>query len=135
LQPIPEKPIVLPDIYYELNKWDLLPQYQDSLMLLVNVLNDNPKIIIELSSHTDSRASMEYNDELSQKRAETVVKFLTEKGINKARLVAKGYGERMPRVLTTDITKDGYTFERGTKLTEEYILSIPDVKKRKSLIN
>ncbi|HPT03861.1 MAG TPA: OmpA family protein [Bacteroidales bacterium] len=130
LQPIPEKPIVLPDIYYELNKWDLLPQYQDSLMLLVNVLDDNPKIIIELSSHTDSRASMEYNDELSQKRAETVVKFLTEKGINKARLVAKGYGERMPRVLTTDITKDGYTFERGTKLTEEYILSISDVKKK-----
>jgi len=130
LQPIPDKPIILPDIYYELNKWDLLPQYKDSLMVLVGILNDNPKIVIELASHTDSRASTEYNDTLSLKRAETVVTFLTEKGINKARLIAKGYGERMPRELTIDITKDGYTFERGTKLTEEYILSIPDLKKR-----
>ena len=130
LQPIPDKPIPLPDIYYELNKWDLLPQYQDSLMLLVTVLNDNPKIVIELASHTDSRASDQYNDELSQKRAETVVSFITSQGINKERLVAKGYGKRMPRVLATDIKRDGYTFDRGTKLTEGYVLSIPDVKKR-----
>jgi peptidoglycan-associated lipoprotein len=130
LQPIPNKPIVLPDIYYDLNKWDLLPQYQDSLMILVQVLNDNPKLVIELASHTDSRATTEYNDILSQKRAESVVLFLTEKGINNLRLVAKGYGERMPRVLTADLTKDGYTFERGTNLTEEYILKITDVKKR-----
>ncbi|MDP3916223.1 MAG: OmpA family protein [Bacteroidota bacterium] len=130
LQPIPDKPIVLPDIYYELNKWDLLPQYEDSLMVLVKVLNDNPKIVIELASHTDSRASDQYNDELSQKRAETVVTFITGQGINKERLVAKGYGKRMPRVLSADITRDGYTFERGIKLTEVYVLAIPDVKKR-----
>ena len=130
LQPIPDKPIVLPDIYYELSKWDLLPQYQDSLLVLVNILNDNPNITIELASHTDSRASTEYNDTLSLKRAETVVTFLTEKGVNKARLNAKGYGKRMPRVLATDITKDGFKFERGIKLTDEYILSITDVKKR-----
>ena len=90
LQPIPEKPVVLPDIYYDLDRWDLLPQYQDSLMTLVKVLRDNPNIVIELASHTDSRASHPYNDSLSMKRAETVVKFLTEKGIDKARLVAKG---------------------------------------------
>ncbi len=130
LQPIPDKPIVLPDIYYELNKWDLLPQYEDSLMVLVKVLNDNPKIVIELASHTDSRASDQYNDELSQKRAETAVRFITGQGINKDRLVAKGYGKRMPRVLATDIIRDGYTFERGKKLTEAYVLSIPDLKKR-----
>lgn len=130
LQPIPDKPIVLPDIYYELNKWDLLPQYEDSLMVLVKVLNDNPKIVIELASHTDSRASDQYNDELSQKRAETVVKFITGQGINQARLVAKGYGKRMPRVLAADIIRDGYKFERGTKLTDAYVLSIQDMKKR-----
>jgi len=132
LQPIPDKPIVLPDIYYEFNKWDLASQYSDSLMVLVKILNDNPKIIIELASHTDPKGSTEYNDTLSLKRAETVVTFLTEKGINKARLVAKGYGERMPRVLSTNLTKDGYTFERGTTLNEEYILSITDEKKREA---
>ena len=130
LQPIPDKPIVLPDIYYELDKWDLLPQYQDSLLTLVSILNDNPDIVIELASHTDSRASSEYNDTLSLKRAESVVTFLTEKGISKSRLSAKGFGERMPRILATDIIKDGLKFESGTRLTEAYILSITDEKRR-----
>ena len=88
--------------------------------------------MIELASHTDSRASHPYNDSLSMKRAETVVKFLTEKGIDKARLVAKGYGERVPRLLQTDITRDGYTLSQGTLLTEAYILSIADIRKREA---
>lgn len=132
LQPIPDKPIVLPDIYYELNKWDLRPQYEDSLLLLVNILKDNPTIVIELASHTDSRASTEYNDTLSLKRAETVVTFLTQKGVNRERLIAKGYGERIPRVLNTTVIRDGFRFESGTILTEAYILSIPDTKKREA---
>lgn len=132
LMPIPEKPIVLPDIYYDLDKWDLLPQYQDSLMVLVNILNDNPNIIIELASHTDSRASDDYNDQLSQKRAESVVNFLTLKGIEKERLVAKGYGERMPRALNSTLSKDGFTFNSGIKLTENFILSIKDINKREA---
>lgn len=129
---IPEKPIVLPDIYYDLDKWDLLPQYQDSLMVLVNILNDNPKISIELASHTDSRASDDYNDALSQKRAESVVSFLTEKGIDPSRLTAKGYGERVPRVLQNTIVKAGYTFPAGTKLTEAFILKIKDPDQREA---
>ena len=132
LQPIPEKPIVLPDIYYETNKWELLPQYQDSLTSLIQTLKDNPKMVIELASHTDSRASTEYNDTLSLKRAESVVKFLVEKGINKQRLIAKGSGENIPRVLTTTIIKDGFRFEKGTILTEAFILAIPDPKKREA---
>lgn len=129
---IPDKPIVLPDIYFEVGKWDLQVQYQDSLMVLVDILKDNPKLVIELSSHTDSRASDEYNDDLSQKRAETVVNFITEEGIPRERLVPKGYGERKPRVLSTSITKDGYTFPSGTVLTEEFILSIKDLKQREA---
>ncbi len=132
LLPIPDKPVVLPDIYYELNKWELQPQYKDSLMVLVNLLNDNPTVVIELASHTDSRASEAYNDTLSLKRAESVVAFLTEKGVNRTRLIAKGYGERVPRVLSTVLFRDGYRFENGTKLTEEYILSILDLKKREA---
>jgi len=132
LSKIPDKPIILPDIYFEVGKWDLQPQYQDSLMVLVDILKNNPKLVIELSSHTDSRASDVYNDDLSQKRAETVVNFITEEGIQRERLVPKGYGKRIPRTLTTSLTKDGYTFSGGTILTEEYILSIKDLKKREA---
>jgi len=132
LLPIPEKPIVLADIFYELDKWDLLPQYQDSLMGLVKILNDNPDIVIELASHTDSRATDKYNEELSQKRAEAVVGFLTQMGINPDRLIAKGYGERIPRTLSTDMYSDGYLFESGTILTEKYILAITDLQKREA---
>jgi len=132
LQQIPERPVILPDIYYEFNKWDLMPQYQDSLMTLVTLLNDNPKISIELASHTDSRGTEQHNDELSQKRAESVVSFLSEKGIEKTRLTAKGYGKRVPRVLSSDISSDGYIFRKGTVLSGEYINSISDEKKREA---
>lgn len=132
LEPIPEKPIVLPDIYYDLDKWDLLPQYQDTLMVLVKILNDNPKIVIELASHTDSRANDEYNDELSQKRAESVVAFLIEKGIHKDRLVARGYGEKVPRQLSRTIRKDGFVFPEGTRLTEKFIAAIKDPRQREA---
>ncbi len=132
MERIPDKPIVLPDIYFEVGKWDLQTQYQDSLMVLVDILKDNPKLVVELASHTDSRASDEYNDDLSQKRAETVVNFIMEEGIQRERLVPKGYGERKPRIITNIIKKDGYTFPAGTVLNEEYILSINDLKKREA---
>ncbi|HPO67414.1 MAG TPA: OmpA family protein [Paludibacteraceae bacterium] len=132
LSKIPKSPIVLPDIYYDLDKWDLKPQYQDSLMILVKLLNENPNLVIEISSHTDSRASVEYNDILSQKRAEVIVDFLVSKGIEKERLIAKGYGKSRPRTLSKPITIDGYTFPAGITLTEEYILSLKDLKMREA---
>ncbi len=125
LRPIPSEPIVLPDILYDLAKWDLKPQYQDSLQGLIQTLRDNPKLVIELASHTDSRDSYERNDILSQKRAQSVVDYLIMRGINPKRLVAKGYGERNPRVLKKDIVKDGFLFKAGTKLDEDFINSLP----------
>ena len=125
LRPIPDEPIVLPDILYDLAKWDLKPQYQDSLQGLIQTLRDNPKLVIELASHTDSRDSYERNDILSQKRAQSVVDYLIMRGINPKRLVAKGYGERNPRVLKKDIVKDGFLFKSGTKLDEDFINSLP----------
>ncbi|MGB4654845.1 MAG: OmpA family protein [Bacteroidales bacterium] len=124
LEPIPDKPIVLPDILYDLAKWDLKPQYQDSLQGLIRTLDENETIIIELASHTDLRGSEESNDILSQKRAESVVNYLIDRGIDPDRLVAKGYGERVPRTLSEDRTYDGFTFKAGTKLTEEFINSL-----------
>ncbi len=125
LKPIPDEPIVLPDILYDLAKWDLKPQYQDSLQGLIQTLRDNPKLVIELASHTDSRDTYERNDILSQKRAQSVVDYLIMRGINPQRLVAKGYGERVPRKLKKDIVKDGFLFKKETTLDEAYINSLP----------
>jgi outer membrane protein OmpA-like peptidoglycan-associated protein len=125
LKPIPEEPIVLPDILYDLDKWDLKPQYQDSLQGLIATLEENPTLKIELRSHTDSRASDEYNDVLSQHRAQSVVDYLIERGIDPDRLVAKGYGERVPRTLSKDMTINGYLFKKGTTLNDAYVDSLP----------
>ena len=125
LRPIPKKPVVLPDILYDLAKWDLKPQYRDSLQGLIETLDANETIVIELASHTDSRDSDERNDILSQKRAQSVVDYLISRGIDPDRLVAKGYGERVPRVLSKDITKEGYTFTAGTILNDSVINLLP----------
>jgi peptidoglycan-associated lipoprotein len=125
IEPIPESPIVLPDILFPLDEWTLEPQYQDSLLQLVEIMDLNESLIIELRSHTDSRASIAYNDNLSQKRAQAVVDFLISRGIDPGRMVAKGYGERIPRTLKKDIMKDGYLFQKGTLLDDEFVLSLP----------
>lgn len=129
LTPIPKEPIVLPEILYDLAKWDLKPQYQDSLEFVYNIMTQNPTLVVELRSHTDARADDKYNEELSQKRAQSCVDYLVNvKGIDAGRLVAKGYGEYMPRTLDRDYTvtyeRKQYTFAKGTKLTEEYINSL-----------
>lgn len=121
LKRIPSSPIVLPDILYDLGKWDLKPQFQDSLQGLVQLLRNNPGLVIELGSHTDSRGTTESNDILSQKRALSAVNYLIMRGINPGRLVAKGYGERVPRTLQKNIEKDGFLFTKGTTLTDSYI--------------
>lgn len=124
LSPIPDQPVVLPDILYDLAKWDLKPQFEDSLQSLIETLQINPTITIELGSHTDNRDSEERNDILSQKRAQSVVDYLILRGIDPLRLTAKGYGERVPRTLQKDYVIDGYTFKAGTVLTEEFINSL-----------
>ncbi|MBL4585446.1 MAG: OmpA family protein [Flavobacteriales bacterium] len=98
LDPI-NRVIDLPNIFYDLGKWDLRPESKVALDGLIETLNDNPTIVIELGSHTDTRASDSYNLSLSQKRAQSVVDFLTDNDIAEARLVAKGYGETTPKVL------------------------------------
>ena len=88
-----DKPIVLENIYYDVDKWDIRPEASKELDKLVKILNDNPNIIIELGSHTDRRASAQYNLILSDKRAKAAVFYLNSQGINMNRLKWKGYGE------------------------------------------
>ena len=130
LEPIPDEPIELPEILYDFARWELLPQYQDSLNGLITTLQDNPEIVIELASHTDSRGTDEVNDTLSQRRAQSVVDYLIERGINPARLVAVGYGKRVPRTIERAIVRDGFRFEAGVVLTEGYINRLPTERHR-----
>ncbi len=126
IEPIPQEPIMLPDILYDLGKWDLKPQFEDSLQGLIETLQVNPTITIELASHTDARDTDERNDILSQKRAQSVVDYLIIRGIDPLRLTAKGYGERVPRTIQKDMTVRGYTFKAGTRLTEDFINKLPN---------
>ncbi len=90
------KAIRLDNIYYDLAKWNIRPDAAKELDKLVTVLNDNPTIVIELSSHTDCRASDAYNLDLSDKRAKSAANYIVEKGgIARERITGKGYGETM----------------------------------------
>lgn len=132
LEPIPDEPVPLPEIRFALDKWDLQEQYKDSLNGLIKTMKDNPQLVVELGTHTDFRGDDEYNDTLSLKRAKSIVDYLISEGIDQQRLVPKGYGERMPRTLNEDITIDGYTFEEGTTLDEEYIKGLSPKDKREA---
>jgi peptidoglycan-associated lipoprotein len=116
-----DKPIELPNIFYDFGKWDLRPESMVSLDKLVETLNDNPNVTIELMSHTDSRDTEEYNLDLSQKRAQSVVMYLIEKGIQADRLSPKGYGESSPKVVDAAIVAQSPFLKAGTALTEQYI--------------
>ncbi|MDX9772767.1 MAG: OmpA family protein [Bacteroidales bacterium] len=120
LTPI-DKPIELPNIFYDFGKWDLRPESMVSLDKLVETLNDNPNVTIELMSHTDSRDTEEYNIDLSQKRAQSVVDYLIGKGIAADRLTARGYGESSPKVVDEEIMKDAPFLRSGATLSEQYI--------------
>jgi peptidoglycan-associated lipoprotein len=92
------KEIVLENIYYEYEKWDIRDDAKPSLDKLVIILSTNPAINIELGSHTDCRGDDAYNENLSSKRAQSAIDYLTDKGIERKRLSAVGYGERAPAV-------------------------------------
>lgn len=85
--------IRLENIYYDLNSADLRQVSEKELDKLVQFMEDNPKIKIELSSHTDSRGSAAYNLQLSQRRAESATNYLLKHGIASERIIPKGYGE------------------------------------------
>ncbi|WP_242926058.1 OmpA family protein [Pontibacter vulgaris] len=87
------KAIVLENIYYDLDKWDIREDAAAELDKLVQTLMDNPEIKIEMSAHTDSREGMKYNQLLSERRAKAAVDYLVSKGISRKRLTAKGYGK------------------------------------------
>ena len=131
IEPVPHQPVVLPEIRYDLSKWDLKEEFMDSLMDLYLIMANNPGVVVEIRAHTDCRPFLGLtNDTLSQRRAQSVVDYLVSRGIERERLVAKGYAEREPRVLQHDavVTIGGksYTFSEGTEMDCDYISHLPD---------
>lgn len=129
MEPVPRRPIILPKINFELAKTDIQSQFMDSLMDLYLVMENNPNLVVEIRAHTDCQPYVGLtNDTLSQRRAQSVVDYLVNRGIERERLVAKGYAERVPRTLEEDVTVNyngqKYEFSAGTVLECDYIATL-----------
>lgn len=122
------KIFILENIYYDFNKSDIRPDAAKELDKLVQLLTDNPEIKIELGSHTDSVDTEDYNRLLSQRRAESAVNYIVQRGISPDRMVAKGYGESKPIARNTN--PDGTDNPAGrqrNRRTEFKILEITNL--------
>lgn len=109
-----EKPIVLNNIYYDLDKAFIREDAKPVLDSLVMIMNDNPDIYIELGSHTDARDTDQYNLDLSRRRAISAVKYILDSGIEDDRISARGYGES--RLLIRDAkTEEEHQKNRRTE--------------------
>ena len=124
LTPI-NKPVVLENIFFDFDKYTLRPESREELDGLIDLLNLNPNVTIELSAHTDRKGSDEYNNVLSQRRAEAVVSYLVAKGIAPDRLTAVGKGKTEPKTVTRGINKRYDFLEIGDILSEEFIEKLP----------
>ena len=120
------RPVLIDNIFYTFNSATLTDSSVVALDVLVRLLTDNPNVVIELSAHCDYKGRDEYNERLSQRRAETVVAHLIDKGIHPDRLVAKGYGETVPKVVNKKMAERYPFLHEGDTLTEEYILALPE---------
>jgi len=131
-QPSADEVIRLDKIYYDYDKCDIKPRSAEELNRLVKLMNDYPDMIIELSSHTDSRGSDEYNIRLSQCRADAAVSYILGKGIAKNRIIPKGYGEtRLVNECSNGVicSEPKHQENRRTEFTIESCPSCPRVVK------
>lgn len=120
---------ILRNIYFDFDKATLRPQSIEELDHLYQFLVNNPTAIVEISAHTDRIGSYEYNINLSKRRAQAVVDYLINKGIDSKRLIAKGYGFTKP--VATNSTEEGRQLNRRVEFK---ILSY-DEKELESILN
>lgn len=123
-------PVLIDNIFYEYDKATLLPESKEALDKLVVMMEENPNITIELSSHCDYRGSDLYNERLAQRRAESVVNYMIEHGVAKDRLTAVGYGESRPKVIRRRLASQHDFLTEGDTLTEAFIKKLPDEEKQ-----
>jgi outer membrane protein OmpA-like peptidoglycan-associated protein len=116
--------VLIDNIFYEYNKATLTASSTAALDELVTLLELNSNVTVELAAHCDNRGGNSYNQRLSQARAESVMKYLVEKGIEQERLTAVEYGEGTPKTVTKKMAEQ-YTFlKEGDVLTEQFIKSL-----------
>ncbi len=128
------RPVLIDNIFYEFDKASLTPESVASLDELVKLLNLNPNVTIELSAHCDYKGSDEYNIKLSQARAESVVNYLIEHGIEKERLTPKGYGEEKPKIVHKKLTEKYAFLKENDVLTEDFINNL-ESEEQKEICN
>ncbi|MGN6400269.1 MAG: OmpA family protein [Flavisolibacter sp.] len=115
LQPIEvNAAIVLRNIFFDVNKYELKPESQIELDKVVQLLQDNPAVKIQIEGHTDNVGSATDNQKLSENRAKSVVSYLNSKGISLTRLIAKGFGATKP--IADNSTEEGRAQNRRTEL-------------------
>lgn len=115
------KPSVVENIFYDFDKATLRPESMTALDEIAVMLEDNPNVSIEMGAHTDRKGSEEYNMNLSERRAKSVVDYLVGKGISPERLTWVGYGKSRPKTVTKRIAKEYPQFAEGVTLTPEYV--------------
>ena len=114
-------PVLIDNIFYDFDKATLRPESKEALDQLVKLLEENPNVTIELSAHTDYRGSAEYNKRLSQRRAESVIRYLIDHGIAQDRLTPVGYGKEQPKTIRKKLTEKYPFLKENDVLTEELI--------------
>ena len=117
-------PVLIDNIFFDFDKATLRPESATALDQLVVLLNENPNVTIELSAHTDYKGSAEYNKRLSQRRAESVVNYLTEHGIAADRLTPVGYGKERPKLIRRKVAERYPFLKENDVLTEEYVKTL-----------
>lgn len=122
-------PTLIDNIFYDFDKATLRDSSKTALDHLVTILNENPNITIELAAHTDYKGSAQYNNRLSQRRAESVINYLIAHGIAADRLTPKGYGKESPRKVKKKLTEKYPWLKEGDVLTEDFIKKLKDPKK------
>lgn len=127
-------PVLVRNVFYEFDSAALTESSTMALDSLVDLLNENPNVTIELSSHCDYRGADAYNLRLSQRRAESVVNYLIEHGIAKDRLTPVGYGETRPKIVTRKMAERNAFLREGDTLTEAFILRL-ESKEQQEICN
>lgn len=108
------------------------PEAKSSLDAVVGILAINPEIKIEIMSHTDDVSQLEFNTELSQKRADEVVCYLVSRGVSPSRLKAKGYGESLPFTVRIKTNRKYPFFKEGQVLSQKFVQQLKDEKKKET---
>ncbi len=128
-----ESGFAVSNVYYDFDKATLRPESAPSLDSLTSFMKDNPSLTVEIYSFTDGKGTDEYNNDLSQRRAQSVLDYLEKRDIDKSRMIAKGFGKRMPAAPNTIHGHDDPQGRQLNRRTEFRIVS--DVPTRRIIYN